>query len=135
MDFIKVRDEIPSDKVSLIGKLTLVDYLNFRLAIAYRNPDSPTDPLHKASVILEGLSEQLIYYTDQQTIKTLFDRRSKIPYFNPLLWHWLSPESRTLLELSFDWDNLIIDLEKQLGVKYSNRLSKMLLGRVVYLNR
>lgn len=63
---------------------------------------------------------------------SLFDHRSKVPFINPLLWHWLSPESRTLLELAFDWDDLIKALEKQIGIKYSNLFSKMLFGRVVY---
>jgi len=115
-----------------LGSLTLIDYLDFRLRIADRTPDAPVDPFQKANWILEKLSEQVSYYSDKDTIKTLFSRDSKVPLINPWLWYWLSPEGRTLFGLAFDWEALINRLNEQLGFEYSNKLSNMLFSRVVY---
>jgi hypothetical protein len=38
-EFIKKRNAVSDDKRKLLGRLTLVDYLDFRLEIAERAPD------------------------------------------------------------------------------------------------
>lgn len=131
-DFLEKLNTVSKEKTSLTGKLTLIDYMDFRLEVTNRNPDGPIDPLQKANWLLEKLSDQISYYSDKETLKNLFSRNSKMPIQNPLIWYWLSPESRTLIKLAFDWDNLIDILNEQLDTKYQNNFSIMLLGRVVY---
>ena len=131
-EFIKKRNEVSEDKKKLLGRLTLVDYLDFRLEIAERAPDVPADPLQRANWILEEISKQIHYYSDKETINVLFSYSSRVPFINPALWYWLSPESRILIGLAFDWEALINGLNEQLSFKYQNKLSIILFGRVVY---
>lgn len=131
-EFLKKRKEVPDDKQKLLGRLTLVDYLDFRFEIAERAPDIPNDSLQKANLILEEISKQIHFYSDKETVKALFAYSSRAPFVNPAFWYWLSPESRILIALAFDWESLINELNEQLNLKYQNKLSNMLLGRVVY---
>jgi hypothetical protein len=59
-EFIKKRNAVSDDGRKFLGRLTLVDYLEFRLEIAARAPDAPTDPLQKANWILEEISKQIL---------------------------------------------------------------------------
>jgi hypothetical protein len=121
----------------VLAKLTLVDYVVFRLNVIRRNPRlSNLSPVLRMSHILERLSEDLHLYDPEglltwRTSTGWWKSRDKLPGF--LTWRWLSPEGRRLMGIARGWLALLQEVEQSCQVHYGDRLSLLLLARAIYV--